>query len=107
MTLLYEPRGRRLTLDGASARWEAFWFDRDNTRSAYELHFFAPDVQVWLTRGAAARLRDSRKRKPFPVPADLILPGRPPGRLMCAGQMCSGLTDAEERVRTSITGIGA
>ena len=78
MNLMFDPKRRRLTLDGEVARWEAYFFVRSETSRGYRLFGFAKGEKVWLTNEAENQLCRTKKRKPFPVGSDLLAADVPP-----------------------------
>jgi hypothetical protein len=102
--LLFNPRGHQLTLGEQRALWEASFFDRDDDDKCYRLFYYPDGTQVWLAKAVWRSLTDSRKRKPFEVPAANTLPGRPAGRLFNGVGLVNGwLTPEQERVRKELT----
>ena len=97
MNLKFDPRRRRLTLDGAVALWEAYFFVRSETSRGYRLFRFANGEKVWLTNDAENQLCRTKKRKPFPVGADLLAADVPPRQeLMCFGRSFHGKLSADQ-----------
>ncbi len=97
MNLMFDPRGRKLTLDGGEVVWEAYFFVRSETSRGYRLFGFADGKKVWLTSKTWNELWRTKKRKPFSVGADLLRVDVPPRHeLMCFGGSIHGNLSAEQ-----------
>jgi hypothetical protein len=97
MNLMFNPRGRKLTLDGAEVVWDAYFFVRSETSRGFWLFGFANSKKVWLAKAAWNELTRTKKRKPFPVGSNLLAAEVPPRHeLMCAGGSTHGNLSAEQ-----------
>jgi hypothetical protein len=106
MVLMYQPRGRRLILDGSEVLWDAYFFDREDPHQCYRLFYFSNGGKIWLSGATETVLHRSKKRNPFPVDDDWLKVEVPPlERLTCRARSFHGERTAEqEREMFTLTG---
>jgi hypothetical protein len=105
MGLVFNPRGKRLTFDGADALWDAAGFVRDAHERTFRLFYFTNGAKAWLTAEKYSELGRSRKRTPFAVePLDANeVPPRDTMIFPCRS-FCGDLNAAAERELIAETG---
>jgi hypothetical protein len=106
MALTFQPRGLYPILDGEEALWFAYFFERGDHKKSYNLFYYPNGQKVWMTQAALTELSRSKKRKPFPVDASLLMPEAPPlEKLFCSARSFSGeLSDDQRREMEFLTG---
>ncbi len=102
--LLFNPRGKKLSPNGAPVLWDANFFVRGNedTRT-FRLFVFRDGSKVWLSGETWRELWESRRRNPFSVTALPAAEVPPLERLISSTSTDYGrLTEAQERERMEL-----